>query len=242
MEASTRLRKNCPYSAPSLATKAFARGADPASVPASCAVILADIHLLGIFEDGPQQDFVATIIESLAPSCGHAVTIERRLTAGCRFDFLNEHLGLAAEFAGVVIGVDGAGLARDEKIRKLAGRCKVPPVTLWSIAEPAIEEWMMADAEALPTALAALFGTQRVHHAPRPARSNSERTAKTRLREWTEQLLGEPALQGGVEYAAHTARRVSPGGIGAAQNRDFRHLLDELPRFLAACAAGPDVS
>ena len=203
-------------------------------------MILADIHLLGVFEDGPQQDFVAAIIESLAPTHGHIVTIERRLTAGCRFDFLTEHLALAADFHGVVIGVDGAGLARSAKIHKLETRCEVPQVTLWSIAEPSIEEWMMADPDALPSALRELFGVHRVHHAPRPGRSNSERTAKMRLREWTERLLGEPALQGGVEYASHTARYVDPGGIGPARNHDFRHFLDELPRFLAACVGSDE--
>jgi hypothetical protein len=130
--------------------------------------ILAEIHLLGVFEDGPQQDFVSTIIEVLAPSCGHAVTIERRLTAGCRFDFLSEHLTFAADFDGVVIGVDGAGRARDAKIRKLGERCDVPEATLWSIAEPSIEEWLMADANALPSALRELFGAAQdsSHSAP----------------------------------------------------------------------------
>lgn len=201
---------------------------------------MAEIHLLGIFEDRPQQDFVATVIESLAPSHGHAVIIERRLTAGCRFDFLAEHLALAADFAGVVIGVDGAGLQRQAKIRKLAGRCDVPSAALWSIAVPSIEEWMMADIDALPSALRGLFGANRIRPARRPGRSNSEKEAKTRLREWTEQLLGEPALQGGVEYAAHTARHISPGAIGDARNGDLRQLLDELPGFLAASAASSE--
>lgn len=205
-------------------------------------VILADLNLLGVFEDGPQQDFVATIIESLAPSYGHTVTIECRLTAGCRFDFLNEHLALAVDFAGVVIGVDGAGFQRARKIAKLESRCQVPPTRLWSVAEPSIEEWMMADADALPVALQGLFGAQRVHHAGRPGRSSSERTAKQRLREWTEQLLGEPALQGGVEYAAHTARHVRPGGIGVIRKGDFRFFLDELPQFLRACATSREAS
>lgn len=201
-------------------------------------VILADIHLLGVFEDGPQQDFVATLIESLATSYGHVVTIERRLTAGCRFDFLIEHLALATDFAGVVIGVDGGGLQRPAKINKLEGRCEVPAVRLWAIAEPSIEEWMMADADALPSALRELFGDRKVRDAPRPGRSNSEKTAKSRLREWIEQLLGEPALQGGVEYAAHTARQVKAAHVGAARNGDFRDVFDELPSFLLDCARG----
>jgi hypothetical protein len=205
-------------------------------------VILADIYLLGVFEDTPQQDFVATIIESLAPSYGHTVTIERRLTAGCRFDFLDEHLALAVDFAGVVIGVDGAGFRRARKIAKLESRCAVPPTRLWSIAEPSIEEWMMADADALPSALQELFGVHRVRRAARPSHSRSERTAKKHLREWTEQLLGEPALQGGVEYAAHTARHVRPGVIGASRNADFRLFLEELPDFLRDCTESSEPS
>lgn len=201
---------------------------------------MADIHLLGIFEDRPQQDFVATVVATLAQSHGHAAIIETRLTAGCRFDFLAEHLALAADFAGVVIGVDGAGLQRAAKIHKLAGRCEIPPPTLWSVAVPSIEEWMMADIDALPSALRGLFGARNIRLARRPGRTNSEKEAKARLREWTEQLLGEPALQGGVEYAAHTARSVTPGAIGGVRNSDFRQLLDELPGFLAACVARSD--
>lgn len=199
-------------------------------------VTLAELNLLGIFEDGPQQDFVATLVESAGSAYGHVVTIERRLTAGCRFDFLNEHVRLAGVFAGVVIGVDGAGFTRPKKIAKMEERCAVLPVTLWAVAVPSVEEWMMADAEALPAALAELFGANKVHHVPRPGRSNSERTAKARLRDWTEKLLGEPALQGGVEYAAQTARRLTEAHVGAARNGDFRHILDRLPHFLETCA------
>lgn len=200
--------------------------------------ILAEIYLLGIFEDGPQQDFVGTLVEVIGATYGHVVTIERRLTAGCRFDFLAEHLELAAQFAGVVIGVDGAGYARAEKIAKMLKNCQPPDRTLWAIAEPSVEEWMMADAEALPSALGALFGSSKVNHAPRPGHSNSERTAKARLRQWTEQLLGEPALQGGVEYATHTAKRLTPAHIGAARHGDFRQVLDEMEQFLQNCSGG----
>lgn len=192
-----------------------------------------------MFEDGPQQDFVSTLIESLAPAYGHVVTIERRLTAGCRFDFLTEHLTLAGAFSGAVIGIDGGGLQRLPKIEKLKARCEVPPRTLWSIAEPSIEEWMMADAEALPAALRELFGEHRIRHAPRPGHANAERTAKARLREWTEHLIGEPTLQGGVEYAAHAARHINPDHIGAARNGDLHQLLEALGPFLVDCAERP---
>lgn len=181
---------------------------------------------------------MATLVEAVAALYGHVVTIERRLTAGCRFDFLTEHLELAGEFAGVVVGVDGAGYQRAEKIEKMLQKCQVPDRTLWVIAEPSIEEWMMADSEALPSALRALFGASKVHQAPRPGHSGSERTAKARLREWTEQLLGEPALQGGVEYAAHTARSLTPAHVGAARNGDFRHVLEQLAEFLQSCSGG----
>jgi hypothetical protein len=199
-------------------------------------VTSADISPLGIFEHRPQQEFVGTLIEWLGPSHGHNVIVERRLTGGCRFDNLNDHLGLAGAFGGVVIGVDGAGLRRGRKIEKLEGRCEVPPLRLWAIAEPSVEEWMMADPEALPTALIGLFGADRVGHAARPGHSNAERTAKARLREWIERLLGEPVLQGGVEYAADVARQVRPAHIGRGRNPDLAHFLAALPGFLEQCA------
>lgn len=201
-------------------------------------MILAEIELLGVFEDGPQRDVVATLIETLASIHGHLAIVEPRLTAGCHLEHLADALVLAPRFHGVVIGVDAAGLSRQGKIRKLSERCRIPDVSLWAVAEPAIEEWMMADAEALPRALTRLFGARNIRNARRPGRSRAEGTAKSRLRQWVEALLGEPVLQGGVEYAADVAREIDPARVGAARNRDFARFLEELPQFLTRCAAG----
>jgi hypothetical protein len=161
--------------------------------------------------------------------------IEPRLTAGCRFDYLEDHLRLASSFVGIIIGVDGAGYRRAPKIEKLRRRCPVPSRCLWAIAEPSIEEWMMADGEALPEALSELFGTIRIQSARRPGRAHAERTAKARLREWTEALLGEPVLQGGVEYAMEVAKRVNPARVSQKRNRDLRQFMETVPEFLADC-------
>lgn len=197
---------------------------------------LARVELLGVFEDGPQRDFVGSLVEIIAPAHGCQVVIEPRLTAGCRFDYLNEHLDFAPSFAGVVIGVDGARHRRDAKIEILRERCPMPPRMLWAVAEPSVEEWMMADAEALPAALRELFGAENVRYAPRPGRASAERTAKQRLRDWVQDLLGEPALQGGVEYASDVARKVNPSRVGESRNGDLRAFFEELPQFLTACA------
>ena len=42
-------------------------------------------------------------------------------------------------------------------------------------------------------------------------------------------------MQGGVEYAAQTARRLTEAHVGSARNGDLRHVLDQLPRFFEAC-------
>ncbi len=94
----------------------------------------------------------------------------------------------------------------------------------------------MADAEALPATLRELFGLQKLNHAIRPGRARSERTAKDRLRMWVEGLLGEPVLQGGVEYAAEVGRVIEPARIGASRNPDFRGFLTDLAPFLERCA------
>lgn len=192
------------------------------------------IELLGIFEDRPQSDFVGTLIETVAPIYGFEVAIERRLTAGCRIDNLNEHLGIAAGFSGVVIAVDGAKISRAKKIAKLLGQCSPPGPTLWSVADPSVEEWMMADAEALPAALRDKFGPGKINAAARPNRSHAEQTAKQRVREWVTALLGAPPLQGGVEYASAVARKVVLARVGSARNEDLKQLTETLlPDFLA---------
>lgn len=196
----------------------------------------ASIELLGIFEDGPQRDFVSTLIEVIGSAEGYRITVEPRLTAGCRFDYLKEHFDLSPSFAGVVVGVDGAGLPRAKKLAALERGCPPPPSCLWAIAEPSVEEWMMADVEALPAALKELFGAKNASNTSRPGRAKAERTAKQRLRDWVESLLGEPVLQGGVEYAKDVARKISPGRIGPTRNGDLRQFLQALPDFLRTIA------
>lgn len=206
----------------------------------SCVAISTRVELLGIFEDRAQREFVGGLIETLATSSGYQVVIEPRLTCGCRFDYLQDHLQLAPRFVGVVVGVDGGKFRRQPKIAKLCKRVAVPPRTLWAIAEPSIEEWMMADREALPQALRELFGTHSVGNAARPGHPNTEGTAKIRLRDWVEGLLGEPVLQGGVEYAGHAARSVSSARIGVGRNPDFVAFLDALAPFLEICNEAVD--
>jgi hypothetical protein len=196
---------------------------------------LIRIELLGIFEDGAQRDFVISVVGTLASRHGFEVVIEPRLTSGCRPDYLREHLRLAPSFAGVLIGVDAGKLSRARKIAKLSGECPTTARVLWSVAEPSVEEWLMADACALPDALRELFGPDRVRGARRPNRSSKEATAKQRLRVWVEQLLGAPALRGGVEYATQVAQRVDRSRVGRRRNGDLRELLDRLPRFLRQC-------
>jgi len=197
----------------------------------------ARIEVLGIFEDRPQAEFVGPLVEVMAPRYGCNVVVEAKLTAGCSFENLNEHLAYANQFSGILIGVDGQTMPRPRKISKLQAACSTAGhVVLWSVACPSIEEWMMADADAMPAALRRLFGDHRVHNAPRPARSRAERTAKRRLNDWVERLLGAPALRGGVEYASPVARTLDPARVGSARNADLKEFLDvEVPAFLRAC-------
>ena len=183
---------------------------------------------------------MGNLIEVLGPARGYQIVIEPRLTCGCRFDYLQEHLTLAARFAGVVIGVDGGRFRRRPKIAKLSERVAVPARTLWAIAEPSIEEWMMAAREALPLALADLFGDGNVRGAARPGHPNTESTAKLRLRDWVERLLGEPVLQGGVEYAEAAAAKVNPARIGTGRNPDFVAFLADIVPFLERCIQAGD--
>jgi hypothetical protein len=194
------------------------------------------VELLGIFEDRPQADFVGTLIQVIASRGGYQAVVEPRLTEGCRVDNLNDQLRLAEFFDGVIVGVDGRQLRPERKVTQLAARCvSVPKPVLWSIACPCVEEWMMADPDALPAALQQRFGSGNVHRAKRPPRPRSERTAKRRLGQWIEGLLGAPALSGGVEYAADTARHLSPTRVSAGRHPDLIDVLNRLPGFLRSC-------
>jgi hypothetical protein len=80
---------------------------------------------------------------------------------------------------------------------------------------------------------------QHVRNAPRPDRARAERTAKQRLRQWIERLLGIPALLGGLEYATDVAQRLDGTRVGTARNPDLHAFLRHVPPFLHQCAAAP---
>lgn len=195
-----------------------------------------NIELLGIFEDRTQADFVGGLIQVISSQQGYQTVVEQRLTAGCRVDNLIDHLGLAQFFDGVVVGVDGRRFRPERKVTQLEQHLDpISKPVLWSVACPCVEEWMMADPDALPAALQQRFGPQHVRRAKRPPRAASEQTAKKRLRQWMERLLGEPSLSGGVEYAADTARHLSLTRVSEDRNPDLVTFLNRVPCFLRFC-------
>jgi len=203
-----------------------------------------EVTILGIFEDRAQEDFHRGLLTRAASNLGIGVWLTTRLTKGCRFDYLREHLEDGYGFSGVVVGVDGKKRRLAEKVRALEdgvrgiGLTDLPHPLLWSVASPSIEGWMMADAEALPAVLHEALGTS-ARSASRPGRASSEATAKQRLRDWTLSLAGRPLLRGGLEYAEEVALRVDVSRVGARRNPDLRHLLEtKLPQFLAECTRG----
>jgi hypothetical protein len=205
-------------------------------------VISAEVTILGIFEDKAQEDFHRGLLTRAASGLAMEVGLTARLTKGCRFDYLREHLENAHGFRGVMVGVDARQRRLDEKVRALAagvhraGLSELPRPLLWSAARPSIEEWMMADAEALPAALREILGSSLLP-AVRPGRASAESTAKQRLRDWTRRLVGSSLLRGGLEYAEEVARRTDASRVGAARNPDLKELLERrLPEFLAECA------
>lgn len=205
---------------------------------------MADLALLGIYEDVAQRDFHLGLVEACAGRLGLSVLAEWRLTDGCRFDFLREHLELAPVFDGVLVAVDGKKKTARGKISALrkglerAGLKDPPESVLWSVARPSVEEWMMADELALPLTLQDELGLRALPRAPRPGRSAAEQTAKKRLRSWVIDLLGESLLRDGLEYARTVARRTDPDRVGPNRNPDLRDLLQQrLPGFLSRCAS-----
>ena len=205
---------------------------------------MADLALLGIFEDVAQRDFHVGLVEACSEHLGLTVLTEPRLTDGCRFDFLQEHLELSSVFQGVLVAVDGKKKGLPGKVSALrkglekVGTAEVPGRVLWSVATPSIEEWMMADESALPGVLQRELGLRARPTFGRPGKTRAERTAKRRLRQWVYGLLGESLLRGGLEYAREVARSTAPGRVGAGRNPDLKELLDRrLPEFLLTCAS-----
>lgn len=202
----------------------------------------AEILILGIFEDRAQEDFLRGLIARRAHEMAIQVTLEPRLTKGCRFNNLREHLEYGDLFHGTLIAVDGKKLKLEKKVAALqkgvreTGLVRWPdrPV-LWSVASPSVEEWMMADAEALPQVLGELLTDP--NSVPRPGKASAESTAKERLRGWAAGLAGShQLLRGGLEYAEQVASRIDLSRVGASRNPDLKELLEsKLPEFLIEC-------
>lgn len=206
-------------------------------------VTSAEILILGIFEDAAQRDFHLGLIEQCARTQGFTARVVPRLTDGCRFDFLAEHLQIAAHFRGVLVGVDGKKVKAEAKLSALEegvrenGVSLLPEPLLWSVASPSVEEWMMADLTALPKVLGDLFGANRCRRVDRPGKANAEQTAKERLGEWIYRMLGQPLERRGLEYADKVGRETDPSRVGESRNPDLKELLAlKLPEFLKECA------
>jgi len=201
---------------------------------------LADHAVLGVFEDAAQRDFHRGLIPNIAGRCGAEILMWDRLTNGCRFDFLAEHLQLRHEFAGTLVAVDGKKLGIAGKKEALLDGLERKGFTLeevegicWVVAVPSIEEWLMADVRALPEAIARNRDLTDIPTARRPGRAKAERTAKERLAEWTEALAEAPPLRGGLEYATLVGELLDPGRVGRSRNRDlYDYVNGQLPEFL----------
>jgi hypothetical protein len=202
------------------------------------------ISVLGVFEDRAQEEFISGLLNSMLPADGPQIKWTCRLTRGCRYNHLIRWLRGQTAFHGVVVGIDAGRHTAIEKRKTLQARVSqelpesgwIP--TLWAIAHPSIEEWMMADVQAFPQALAVRFSSKPLRKANRPGKANSERTAKVRLDDWAQGLLGAPLLDRGQIYARETGTRTRASRVGKSRNADLHRLLhDELPPFLRACSS-----
>lgn len=201
------------------------------------------IRILGIFEDTAQADFHRGLALKCAEQQGLTLELKSRLTAGCRFDYLAEHLSTAGGFTGVLVGVDAGRRTVQQKRRGLAeglrncGVAVLPRRLLLCVARPCVEAWLMADPEALPRVLNRELGPVDAGGS-RPGWPSAERTAKRRLREWSARLAGAVLLQGGIEYAEQVAREIDGARLPQTRGAELRHLIiDELPTFLRECDA-----
>ena len=204
---------------------------------------MVEVTILGIFEDRGHQDFQEGLVKNISSDVGVKILIVPRLTRGCHFPRLTEYLQFAESFNGVIVAVDAKRMDRDRKIHRLKqgvtsekmNSVKTP--VLWCIAQPCIEEWLMADALALPLFLQKNLGLRRVPSAPRPSRAKTERTAKERLRDWIINLSGVRPLRGGVEYAKAVGYTLVPSRIGPQRNPDLKKYIEQLlPAFMQTIA------
>lgn len=204
---------------------------------------LADLILLGIFEDAGQRDFHVGLTENVGAQVNLEVIVEPRLTDGCRFDYLAAHLKVGTHFDGVIIGVDGKRHTVDEKIERLLHGITEQGLDisglpiLWSVALPSIEEWLTGDRYALPDAIKQRNELNDRPAAHRPGGASAEQTAKARLKEWTRNLSGAPPLRGGLEYAEDVGRLLVPSRVGSTRNPDLHeYVCRGLPEFLRELA------
>lgn len=195
------------------------------------------MRILAIFEDRPFQEFVLGVMRRIAQEIEIDLDVEDAFTQGCHFRALNQLLGSWREFDGVVVGVD-ARRAGNAWTKETALDRRVPALQevraecsfLLAIAEPCIEEWIMADHTAVQQAVRAEFGD--LSTVARPRKSRSERQAKQNLRDWVEGMAGTDLMRGGVELTSAVALGVDPSRIDRRRSADLVRLLEALPDFL----------
>lgn len=205
---------------------------------------MADLYIGGVFEDSAQRDFLTGLLERVTRVAGHELHMEPRLTNGCRFDFLEQHLGdLGGHTVGVVIGVDGKKESPAQKSQAMSQRAQGSLArvnVLWSVACPSIEAWMMADVDAVPMVLKDVYGPT-VRPSTPPPIPKAESRAKEALSRWVAELLGEPLLRGGREHAREIGAALRPEHVSSVRHPDLNQLLKQkIPEFLVRCARGGD--
>ena len=197
---------------------------------------MARFRMLGVFEDAGQRDFLLGICDEIGMGSGIEITPEPLLTRGCRHGELVDAARAAPAYDGLLIGIDGGGHGGPEKIESLthvlrrAGIGTEGANLLWCVAEPSIEEWIVADPAAFPAVLRQRgFAVQR---AKRPTKPRNEGRAKSNLREWTERLIGHRLLRNGLEYARDVGRATRLERIARRRNPDLCRVFERLDRFL----------
>jgi len=59
---------------------------------------MAEVRLLGSFEDGVHRDFVSALVAATLRTAGLSPTIDARLTRGCHVQVFEEHARLADRY------------------------------------------------------------------------------------------------------------------------------------------------
>lgn len=195
---------------------------------------MVEVRLLGIFEDGAHRDFLTALVGAATRAAGLPATFDVRLTMGCRPRVFEEQALRARSYDGIVVGIDARKAKPATKRRRLVRYLPATATVLWCVACPSLEEWLMADTEALRLALAA--DRDDVGPVQRPSRrASAEGTAKDRLRDTVSEALGFAPLRGGLEYAADVGAHVAAIRVGARRNPDLHAILTtDLPRFVTS--------